>query len=52
MKGKRESSALADIVSELVGPYGRLDNARKDLYDEARGKKFWEWTEEQVRPYL
>ncbi|KAI1111294.1 short-chain dehydrogenase [Nemania sp. NC0429] len=34
-----------------VAPYGKLDKARKDLYDEALGKRYWEWTEEQVRPY-
>ena len=49
----RESNAL-------VIPWGRLHSIRKDLLDatkmEAEGgngyaKKFWEWTEDQVRKY-
>lgn len=49
---KMNGSSLADIVSRLVAPYGRLDKARKDLYDDTLGKKYWEWTEKQVQPYL
>ncbi|KAI1123105.1 short-chain dehydrogenase [Nemania abortiva] len=36
----------------FVGPYGRLEKARNDLYDEAMGKQYWEWTEAQVRAYI
>ncbi|KAI1147021.1 short-chain dehydrogenase [Nemania diffusa] len=35
----------------FVSPYGRLDKARKDLYDEALGKQYWEWTETQIQGY-
>ncbi|KAI0096366.1 short-chain dehydrogenase [Nemania sp. FL0031] len=36
----------------FVGPYGRLEKARQDLYDEAMAKQYWEWTEAQVRAYI
>ncbi|KAI0427936.1 short-chain dehydrogenase [Xylaria sp. FL1042] len=36
----------------FVGPYGRPGKARKDLCEEDIGKKYWEWTETQVGPYL
>ncbi|KAJ8105079.1 hypothetical protein ONZ43_g7568 [Nemania bipapillata] len=36
---------------DFVGPYGRVEKARKDLYDEALGKQYWEWTELQIQGY-
>ena len=35
-----------------VAPYGRLVPGRTDLLDEELGKRYWEWTEEQVRQYM
>ncbi|KAM5354092.1 hypothetical protein ACJ41O_000742 [Fusarium nematophilum] len=35
-----------------VAPFGRLVPGREDLLEEGLGKKYWEWTEEQVKPYL
>ncbi|KAH9206604.1 short-chain dehydrogenase [Leptodontidium sp. 2 PMI_412] len=34
-----------------IAPYGRLVPARKDLVDPEIGKAYWEWSEEQVKPY-
>ncbi|KAI3320531.1 short-chain dehydrogenase [Xylariaceae sp. AK1471] len=36
----------------FVGPYGRLDKARKDLCDEGLGRQYWEWTVKQIQPYI
>ncbi|EFZ00865.1 short-chain dehydrogenase [Metarhizium robertsii ARSEF 23] len=36
----------------FIAPWGRLVNARKDLFDPELGKRYWEWTEEQVKPYV
>jgi len=42
-------------------PWGRVGNLRQDILDGARSKEeggtgnaeaFWNWSEEQVRPYL
>lgn len=44
-----------------VIPWGRLGALRKDLEDASKSeedggmgtaRKFWEWSEEQVKPYL
>jgi hypothetical protein len=35
-----------------VSPFGKVEPARKDLLDPELGKKYWEWSEEQVKPYL
>ncbi|KAH8890634.1 short-chain dehydrogenase [Thozetella sp. PMI_491] len=35
-----------------VAPYGYLGAGRKDLREPEIGRKLWEWTEEQVRPFL
>ena len=51
---------LTRELNASVIPWGRLHPIRKDLLDasksEAEGgngyaKKFWEWTEDQVRKY-
>ncbi|KAH7333416.1 short-chain dehydrogenase [Rhexocercosporidium sp. MPI-PUGE-AT-0058] len=34
-----------------IAPYGRLVPARKDLVDPEIGREYWEWSEEQVKPY-
>ncbi|KAI0466592.1 short-chain dehydrogenase [Xylaria cf. heliscus] len=36
----------------FVRPYGKLDKARKDLTEEPLGRKYWEWTEKQIEPYV
>ncbi|KAG8414932.1 hypothetical protein J3458_008825 [Metarhizium acridum] len=45
-----------DVTAEksemFIAPWGRLVNARKDLFDPELGKRYWEWTEEQVKPYI
>ncbi|KAL8408548.1 hypothetical protein RB594_007109 [Gaeumannomyces avenae] len=37
-----------------VASYGRIntDNLRPDLLDDDSAKRFWEWCEEQVKPYV
>ncbi|KAH0591709.1 hypothetical protein MHUMG1_10567 [Metarhizium humberi] len=35
----------------FIAPWGRLVNARKDLFEPALGRQYWEWTEEQVQSY-
>ncbi|KAH8674172.1 short-chain dehydrogenase [Xylariales sp. PMI_506] len=35
-----------------VAPFGFIAPVRSDLLDEDLGKKYWEWTEKQVTPYL
>lgn len=46
---------------EWVAPWGRFDTMREDIVQASKhveeggtgiGLKFWEWTEEQVKPYL
>ncbi|KAF5708592.1 short-chain alcohol dehydrogenases/reductase [Fusarium globosum] len=34
-----------------VSPFGKVEPCRKDLLDPDLGKKYWEWTEEQVNTY-
>ncbi|KAJ9360160.1 hypothetical protein C8Q69DRAFT_466861 [Paecilomyces variotii] len=45
-----------EITEEKTGswiaPFGRLSTARGDLLDPALGKRYWEWTNEQVQTYL
>ena len=45
----------------LVVPWGRFASLRQDLVAASKtkeeggtgiGKRFWEWTEEQIKPYL
>jgi hypothetical protein len=54
-------SWLTDLLWNVVIPWGRFYPIRKDFLaavkTEAEGgnggtQKFWEWTDEQVRPYL
>lgn len=50
------------LISDLtVIPWGRIAPFRKDLIEATKtveeggngtGKKFWEWCEEQVKPYV
>ncbi|GFF95092.1 hypothetical protein IFM53868_07846 [Aspergillus udagawae] len=35
-----------------IVPPGKRAPGRKDLFDAALGHKYWEWNEEQIRPYL
>ncbi|MCJ1282869.1 hypothetical protein MMC26_002195 [Xylographa opegraphella] len=41
-----------DHTGGWVAPWGRLVPGRKDLHEPELGRKYWEWTEEQVKPYL
>jgi hypothetical protein len=45
----------------VVAPFGRIKPIRKDLLDATKSKEeggnghaaeFWEWSEEQVKPYV
>jgi retinol dehydrogenase-12 len=35
-----------------VVPPGKLAPGRKDLFDADLGRKYWEWNEEQISPYM
>ncbi|KAH7127746.1 hypothetical protein B0J13DRAFT_564463 [Dactylonectria estremocensis] len=35
-----------------VSPFGKKEAARKDLVEPDLGRKYWEWCETQVRPYM
>lgn len=35
-----------------VSPFGKVEPARKDLLDPELGRKYWEWSEAQIRPFL
>ncbi|KAL2858456.1 hypothetical protein BJY01DRAFT_150 [Aspergillus pseudoustus] len=35
-----------------VSPFGKIEPARKDLLDPELGRKYWEWSETQVKPYM
>ncbi|KAJ6088344.1 short-chain dehydrogenase [Penicillium sp. IBT 16267x] len=45
----------AEITEEnnasFVAPWGRVIPIRKDLYDPELTKKYWEWSEQQVKDY-
>ncbi|KAK5788528.1 hypothetical protein VI817_009486 [Penicillium citrinum] len=50
-------AGLSDQITEennggWVSPFGKLEKVRKDLVEPALGEKFWNWTLEQVKPYL
>ncbi|KAK9320878.1 hypothetical protein V1517DRAFT_328031 [Lipomyces orientalis] len=34
-----------------VAPFGRLTRGPTDLFDPELGRKYWEWSEEQIKPY-
>lgn len=49
------------LTWELVVPWGRIYPIKKDVAESAKrkeeggtgvGLEFWEWTEEQIKPYL
>ncbi|KAK2027554.1 short-chain dehydrogenase [Colletotrichum zoysiae] len=39
-------------TGDWVIPFGRLTPVRADLLEKGLGKKYWEWLEKQVKPYL
>ncbi|KAK2592101.1 short-chain alcohol dehydrogenase [Conoideocrella luteorostrata] len=41
-----------DHGDRLIAPWGRFIEVRKDLFDPALGRRYWDWTEEQIRPYF
>lgn len=48
---RRQSCQL--ILTDLaVIPFGRLASGRADLLEKELGKKYWEWAEEQIKPYI
>ena len=36
----------------LVKPFGRVKTVRPDFWEPEIARKYWEWTEEQIRPYI
>ncbi|MCJ1387950.1 hypothetical protein MMC18_000793 [Xylographa bjoerkii] len=46
------SDITMDHTGGWLAPWGRLEQGRKDLHDPGLGRKYWEWTEEQIKPYL
>lgn len=40
------------LTSAAVVPPGKLVGGRADLFDGEASEKFWEWNEEQVKPYV
>lgn len=36
----------------LVSPFGKIEKIRKDLVEPQLGEKFWNWSLEQVKPYM
>lgn len=36
----------------LVAPFGKVEAVRKDFLDPELGRRYWEWSEAQVEPYL
>jgi hypothetical protein len=42
---------LADLYIIIVVPFGKHAPVPAALVDPELGRKYWEWTEEQVRPY-
>lgn len=46
-----ELSCHANLFS-LVSPFGKLEKVRKDLVEPALGEKFWDWSLQQVKPYM
>ncbi|GFF56881.1 uncharacterized oxidoreductase C736.13 [Aspergillus udagawae] len=41
-----------DKSGSWVAPFGRFVPIREDLLDPSLGKKYWDWTEEQVKKYV
>jgi hypothetical protein len=33
-------------------PFGKIEDAREDLMDPKAGEEFWQWSEEQVKPFV
>ncbi|KAJ4033199.1 short-chain alcohol dehydrogenase [Fusarium oxysporum] len=50
-------AGLSDTITEennggWVSPFGKVENIRKDFVEPELGSKFWDWTVEQVKPYM
>ncbi|GAM40129.1 short-chain dehydrogenase [Talaromyces pinophilus] len=50
-------AGLHDSITEKnnggwISPFGKIEPARKDLLDPDLGRKYWEWSEAQVKPYM
>lgn len=39
-------------LPHLVSPFGKIEKVRKDLVEPELGREFWDWTLEQVKPYM
>ncbi|KAI1028182.1 hypothetical protein LB504_012493 [Fusarium proliferatum] len=50
-------AGLSGTISEennggWVSPFGKVEKIRKDFVEPELGSKFWDWTMEQVKPYM
>ncbi|CAI6085707.1 unnamed protein product [Clonostachys chloroleuca] len=50
-------AGLSDDITEehngaWVSPFGKIEKVRKDLVEPELGREFWDWTLEQVKPYM
>ncbi|GKZ35278.1 hypothetical protein AbraIFM66950_005872 [Aspergillus brasiliensis] len=50
-------AGLSDTITEeenggWVSPFGKVEKVRKDLVDSTLGEKFWDWSLQQVKPYM
>ncbi|KAH7007918.1 hypothetical protein B0J12DRAFT_85079 [Macrophomina phaseolina] len=50
-------AGLSEEITEAndagwISPFGKVEKMRKDLEDPELGRKYWEWSEEQVRQYM
>ncbi|OJZ90818.1 hypothetical protein ASPFODRAFT_57077 [Aspergillus luchuensis CBS 106.47] len=50
-------AGLSDTITEednggWVSPFGKVEKVRKDLVDPTLGEKFWDWSLQQLRPYM
>jgi hypothetical protein len=52
--GKLESRSikLTWLTLLLVSPFGKVEAIRKDFKGEEIGKKYWDWSMEQVAKYM
>ncbi|KAH6687284.1 hypothetical protein F5X68DRAFT_207108 [Plectosphaerella plurivora] len=41
-----------DEKTTWVVPFGKVEDSREDLMDPKLGEEFWQWSEEQIKPYV
>jgi hypothetical protein len=49
---KFRQDAKANMLAIIVSPFGKTEDLRKDLADASQSKKYWEWSEAQVGPFM